>query len=78
MRTFWITLIAVLFPLAVMAQSVAELSAQVDDDRGFLTGLLERNLSGEGRQVVIEGFQGALSSRATSPSCASRMRTAPI
>ncbi|TJZ85131.1 translocation/assembly module TamB domain-containing protein [Paracoccus hibiscisoli] len=65
MRTFWITLIAALFPLAVMAQSVAELSAQVDDDRGFLTGLLERNLSGEGRQVVIEGFQGALSSRAT-------------
>ncbi|WP_323040106.1 translocation/assembly module TamB domain-containing protein [Gemmobacter sp.] len=38
--------------------------AQGTDDRGFLTGLLEDNLSGAGRQVRIEGFQGALSSRA--------------
>ena len=35
-----------------------------DDDRGFLTRLLEDNLSGAGRQVRIEGFEGALSSRA--------------
>lgn len=38
--------------------------AQGSDDRGFLAGLLEDNLSGAGREVRIEGFQGALSSRA--------------
>lgn len=38
--------------------------AQEGDDRGFLTRLLEDNLSGAGREVRIEGFQGALSSRA--------------
>ena len=65
MRKFWITAFVVLFPMAVLGQSAAEISAEADSDRGFLTGLLESNLSGEGRQVVIEGFQGALSSRAT-------------
>lgn len=65
MRRLWIILVALVFPLSVLAQSVAELSATVDDDRGFLTGLLERNLSDAGREVVIEGFEGALSSRAT-------------
>lgn len=65
MRLFWITIFALLFPLAVLAQTAAELSEQIDDDRGFLTGLLERNLSGAGRTVVLEGFEGALSSRAT-------------
>ncbi|PZO67668.1 MAG: DUF490 domain-containing protein [Paracoccus denitrificans] len=44
---------------------LAELSASVDDDRGFITRLLERNLSDAGRKVEITGFQGALSSRAT-------------
>lgn len=34
------------------------------DDRGYLTAFLEDNLSGAGRQVVITGFQGALSSQA--------------
>lgn len=65
MRTFWLILFAVLFPLSAMAQSAAEISRQESDDRGFLTRLLERNLSGAGREVVIEGFDGALSSRAT-------------
>ncbi|WP_410219517.1 translocation/assembly module TamB domain-containing protein [Paracoccus sp. (in: a-proteobacteria)] len=65
MRRFWIILVALFLPLAVLAQSAAELSQEIEDDRGFLTGLLERNLSGAGRQVVIDGFQGALSSRAT-------------
>lgn len=36
-----------------------------DDDKGFLAGLLERSLSGAGREVTINGFAGALSSRAT-------------
>ena len=34
------------------------------DDRDYLTAFLEDNLSGAGRQVVITGFQGALSSQA--------------
>jgi translocation and assembly module TamB len=50
-----------LFPLLVLA-----LPAQAQqDDRDFLTGLLEDNLSGAGRQVIVTGFQGALSSQAT-------------
>ncbi|WP_103172070.1 translocation/assembly module TamB domain-containing protein [Paracoccus sp. SY] len=65
MRTLWLIVFAILFPLSVMAQSAAEISQQESDDRGFLTRLLERNLSGAGRAVVIDGFQGALSSRAT-------------
>ncbi|SNR33104.1 DUF490 domain-containing protein [Paracoccus sediminis] len=65
MRTIWLVLFAVLFPLSVMAQTAAEISEQESDDRGFLTRLLERNLSSAGREVVIDGFDGALSSRAT-------------
>ncbi|TRW98808.1 DUF490 domain-containing protein [Paracoccus sp. M683] len=57
----------VLLPLAqAKAQdSAAEISDQVEDDKGFITRLLEENLSGAGRQVIIDGFRGALSSRAT-------------
>ncbi|MFC3170111.1 translocation/assembly module TamB domain-containing protein [Paracoccus fontiphilus] len=65
MRKLWLFLFAILFPLSVMAQSAAEISQQESDDRGFLTRLLERNLSSAGREVVIDGFEGALSSRAT-------------
>ncbi len=39
--------------------------AQTADDRGFLQGLLEDALSSEGITVRLEGFRGALSSRAT-------------
>jgi translocation and assembly module TamB len=39
--------------------------AQEQDDRGYLTTFLESNLSGLGREVRIDGFSGALSSRAT-------------
>lgn len=46
-------------------KSAAEISAEEPDDRGFLTRMLERNLSGNGREVRIVGFAGALSSRAT-------------
>ncbi len=70
----WLTLLPVLAlaqadtgPAAQdgIAADAADLSAQVEDDKGFLTRFLEQNLSGAGRQVVITGFQGALSSRAT-------------
>ncbi len=52
-----------LLAAAVAALPVA--AAAQSDDRGFLTRLLEENLSGAGRAVTITGFEGALSSRAT-------------
>lgn len=54
-----------IWPMASPAQDAAEISAQVEDDKGFITRLLEENLSSAGRAVRITGFQGALSSRAT-------------
>jgi len=47
-----------------VTQPVLSQSSQ-EDDRGYLQSLLEDNLSGEGRQIRIQGFDGALSSRAT-------------
>ena len=41
------------------------LAQSADEDRGYLQGFLEDNLSDAGRQVRITGFAGALSSRAT-------------
>ena len=53
-------------PLGAQAQgTAARISQEVEDDRGFITRFLEERLSGAGRQVVLNGFQGALSSRAT-------------
>ena len=46
-------------------KDAASISQEVSDDRGFLTRFLERNLSDAGREVRINGFRGALSSRAT-------------
>lgn len=46
------------WPLCLVAQST-------EDDRGYIQGLLEDNLSGPGQTVRLEGFEGALSSRAT-------------
>ncbi len=39
-------------------------SSQAEEDKGFLTNLLQENLSSAGRAVRIDGFRGALSSRA--------------
>ena len=51
----WVAMagLVALAPVAASAQS---------DDRSFLEGLLEDNLSGAGRQVTVRGFSGALSS----------------
>jgi translocation and assembly module TamB len=49
---------ALIWPLSLAAQGE-------DEDRGFLTGLLESSLGGEGRTVRIDGFAGAFSSTAT-------------
>ncbi|WBU52935.1 translocation/assembly module TamB domain-containing protein [Paracoccus sp. SCSIO 75233] len=61
-----------LLPLAALAQdaseddaTVAEIAAEETDDKGFLTRFLQNRLSSAGRSVVIDGFEGALSSRAT-------------
>lgn len=47
----------------VLFQTVAAWAE--DDDKGVLTRYLEDTLSGYGRDVVIDGFRGALSSKAT-------------
>ncbi|MFZ5750541.1 MAG: translocation/assembly module TamB domain-containing protein [Pseudomonadota bacterium] len=47
------------------AQQAAPDTTQSEADKGFLTRFLEDNLSGAGRTVRIDGFAGALSSRAT-------------
>lgn len=60
MRGLMFLLLLCLWPLGLAAQD-----AQTADDRDFLTGFLEDSLSDLGRKVTIEGFQGALSSRAT-------------
>ncbi|MEM8653162.1 MAG: translocation/assembly module TamB domain-containing protein [Pseudomonadota bacterium] len=57
MRYLVCILALVLLPCAAVAQD--------EEDRGFLVGLLEDSLGGEGRTVRIDGFAGALSSRAT-------------
>ena len=50
--------------LALALMLLAPLPA-LADDRDTLTAFLEDSLSGAGRQVVVTGFAGALSSRAT-------------
>ncbi|PTX56145.1 autotransporter secretion inner membrane protein TamB [Litoreibacter ponti] len=47
----------------VAAQQLAE-DLSGESDRGFVAGLLEGALGGEGRTVRVEGFEGALSSTA--------------
>ncbi|MEH7828675.1 translocation/assembly module TamB domain-containing protein [Gemmobacter denitrificans] len=49
--------------LCALPLTVLPPSAQADD-RGYLTALLEDNLSGAGRKITITGFEGALSSQA--------------
>lgn len=59
----WRLLILAFFclaPLATIAQDAA-----TERDRSYLTALIEDNLSGAGRSIQLDGFAGALSSRAT-------------
>ena len=58
--------ILLLVPITASAQDLDGLLPQEDEsDIGFLTRLLQDNLSAAGRDVRITGFQGALRSRAT-------------
>ena len=50
--------------LATLLLCLLPLTASAQDDRDWLTALLEDNLSGAGREVKIDGFSGAFSSRA--------------
>ncbi|WP_077701060.1 translocation/assembly module TamB domain-containing protein [Thioclava nitratireducens] len=74
MKRFAILLAFCLTPLMAAAQDNSPQAAdgagaateqQTQRDRSYLTGLIEDNLSGAGRTVRLDGFSGALSSRAT-------------
>ena len=52
----WLILL-LLLPAPLIAQTA-------DDDRGYLTNLIESSLSGADRTVTITGFEGALRSEA--------------
>lgn len=52
-------------PLAFGLGAPLQVQADAAADKSYLAGLLEDNLSGDDRVVTIDGFQGALSSRAT-------------
>lgn len=56
LRPLFLAAALVLAPLPALTQD--------DDGPGFLTRLLQDNLSGAGRTVTIRGFEGALSSQA--------------
>ena len=62
MRRLLISLALIALPLTDPAPVLAQTA---EEDRSFLQGLLEDNLSGAGREVRIVGFAGALSARAS-------------
>ncbi|MBW6505460.1 MAG: translocation/assembly module TamB domain-containing protein [Rhodobacteraceae bacterium] len=59
----WLLIPLMLAALALGAPASAQ--SEAERDRGLIQRLLEDNLSGAGREVRIDGFAGALSSRAT-------------
>ncbi|WP_210528854.1 translocation/assembly module TamB domain-containing protein [Rubellimicrobium arenae] len=61
-------LLPVLALCALPLPALAQTPEEQERDRGFLTGLIEDSLSTTARTVIIEGFEGALSSRATAAS----------
>ena len=70
MLKWFLILVVCLVPVAAAAQDSGDVTADATtgattDDRSFLTAFLEDNLSDLGRTVTIDGFKGALSSRAT-------------
>ena len=57
---------APLFPLVALCLALAPQTVHAqEDDRSYLVALLEDNLSGAGRKITINGFEGALSSVAS-------------
>ena len=64
-RQFLLRLMVLLPLWLVHGQALPATAQTPDQDRGYLQGLLEDNLSGLGRDVRITGFEGALSARAS-------------
>ncbi len=56
----WLIAFFLLWPLAALAQQTQE-----ERDVGWIVGMIEDNLNSVSRTVLIDGFDGALSSRAT-------------
>ncbi len=52
-------------PQAQAQDGDAAATSETEADKGYITRFLQEKLSGAGRQVQIDGFAGALSSRAT-------------
>jgi translocation and assembly module TamB len=52
-------------PLGALAQDETQLTPAEREDRGTIVAFIEDNLSSAGRDVVLRGFEGALSSKAT-------------
>ncbi len=57
--------LALLLPLAALAQEDGKAEDASDADKGMLTRFLEDSLSGAGRTVEVVGLRGAISSEAT-------------
>lgn len=56
--------LALVFVLFVAAVAATAQSDSTPDDNGFLTNMLQRQLSGPGREIQLSGVSGLLSSRA--------------
>lgn len=70
MRHLVLIALLALCPASLLAQELPVpeepvSAAETARDRDYLTGLIEDNLSGAGRAIRLDGFAGALSSRAT-------------
>ncbi|MCR8722847.1 translocation/assembly module TamB domain-containing protein [Frigidibacter sp. ROC022] len=50
--------------LTVLTLALPPAAQAQDDDKGYLTRLIESNLSSDGQTVTLDGFEGALSSSA--------------
>ncbi|WP_112311142.1 translocation/assembly module TamB domain-containing protein [Pseudogemmobacter bohemicus] len=61
----YIPLILPVVAFTVLPGTPIHAQDSAEDDRGWLTAMLEDSLSGAGRKVTVTGFAGALSSRAT-------------
>ncbi|APX89681.1 hypothetical protein BV394_08095 [Brevirhabdus pacifica] len=64
-RFLYLAIFALLLAVQAPPQALAQTEAETTSDKGWLTRTLEDLLSGAGREIRLEGFRGALSSRAT-------------
>ena len=62
---WWLALPLITLPFTALGQDSPDSTSQEREDRGRIVAFIEDNLSGAGREVILRGFDGALSSRAT-------------